>query len=320
MDMFTKLASKYKVQNPLQSSSQVAKSNTHIEEKAQLLPPAHNPQSVPFGNVEITPQLNLDVNSHSQQPSMFSNQLSSGSSFPFSSSHSQGNSQSPFGSSSVGANQLPAFGGSGAPFGHSNSNTAAPLSSPFGQTTTSLSSNSPFGNSGNDQMGAANLAAAPSNSQFSGRSPRDMLYSFYQQYNPQKLAEVDKVLVKYNGNEEQMFRNLAKKYNMDPSVFGLSSAPAPSIMTGVGMAGISSPVGFGQPSALGGGPTFGGVSTPTTPSFGGGSFGSNVAPTSSGFGFGSLAQSTPAPSGFGSFSSPTTAPFGASTPFGAPRR
>ena len=40
-----------------------------------------------------------------------------------------------------------------------------------------------------------------------------MLEEFYQTHNPAKLTEIDKVLEMYAGKEEQLFLNLAKKYN-----------------------------------------------------------------------------------------------------------
>ena len=167
-----------------------------------------------------------------------------------------------------------------------------------------------------------------------------MLSSFYREKNPGKLAEVDKLLAKYNGNEEQMFRNLAKKYQLDPSVFGVSAGPPPA--TG----GFGSPqaAGFGQQSTLGGGPSPFGQSasgfgqTPSQP-FGGGpsagstpshTFGSDANSSFGGASFGSLAHA-PSPSPFGGaptggFGAPQQgfgAPaggFSSPTPFGAPRR
>jgi hypothetical protein len=66
---------------------------------------------------------------------------------------------------------------------------------------------------------APEVAAA----KFNGSHPRDMLLDFYHTHNPIKVNEVDKVLAKYAGNEEQMFLNLAKKYNKDPSIFGITT-------------------------------------------------------------------------------------------------
>ncbi len=179
-----------------------------------------------------------------------------------------------------------------------------------------------------------------------GRSPRDMLVGFYQNYNPSKIAEVDKLLEKYRGSEEQMFRNLAKKYQLDPAVFGLQATP-------VAITPTPSLGGFGHISALGGGSTFGpssaSLGSPLRTSLGGGfgqtsSLGSGFsqalptsghvfgASSSPGLGtssFGALASfgSPPAPAGFGSPSAPSG--FGSSSggfnafgssPFGAPRR
>jgi hypothetical protein len=186
---------------------------------------------------------------------------------------------------------------------------------------------------------------------FQGRTAREMLVSFYQQKNPSKVAEVDKLLGKYRGNEEQMFRNLAKKYQLDPSVFGLPAAPpAPAGGFGSPQPG---PVAFGQQSTLGASP-FGQQSTPGGASpfgqssgfgqqpaagFGGGpaassgssahTFGSGTGATFGAPSFGTLAHSSsPSPFGAppsGSFGSPAPG-FGApaaggyGSPFGAPRR
>jgi len=162
---------------------------------------------------------------------------------------------------------------------------------------------------------------------------------FYQQYNPSKLGEVDKVLTKYKGKEEQLFRNLAKKYNLDASAFGLPPAPAAS---GFGSP-APGPTAFGQASTLGGTSTFGGSggfgqtsqmgfgSTSNTGS--GTAFGSGMSSAQGTSSFGSLAQA-PSPSPFGSapamgggFGSPapgfgatSSMGFGGNTPFGAPRR
>ena len=82
-----------------------------------------------------------------------------------------------------------------------------------------------------------------------------MLTAFYQQKDPSKLASIDKFLAKYAGQEDQLFRNLAKKYNIDPSMFGVSAA-APAPAAG-GFGAATSPGGFGQHSTLGGGSLFG---------------------------------------------------------------
>merc|ERR1712238_529739 len=77
---------------------------------------------------------------------------------------------------------------------------------------------------------------------FGGKNPREILTAFYQEYNPTKVSEVDKLLNKYNGNEEQMFRNLAKKYNVDPSIFGPgTSMPRPSPSFGSSITSTATP-------------------------------------------------------------------------------
>ena len=54
---------------------------------------------------------------------------------------------------------------------------------------------------------------------------RDMITSFYQTYNPAKTSgEIDSILVKYAGREEVLFKNLAKKYTVDVSIFGISAS------------------------------------------------------------------------------------------------
>lgn len=68
-------------------------------------------------------------------------------------------------------------------------------------------------------LSAPEVAAA----KFGGRHPRDMLLDFYHTHNPTKVNEVENILAKYIGNEELMFLNLAKKYNKDPSIFGITT-------------------------------------------------------------------------------------------------
>jgi len=170
-----------------------------------------------------------------------------------------------------------------------------------------------------------------------GQSPRDILVAFYQKYNPTKLSDVDHLLTKYQGREETLFRNLAKKYNLDPSCFGLkhSSQPPgasfPNSNTAFASGSTTGPFGgtstnhaFGASSNLGGASPFSGFA-------GAGSGGQNS--------FGNPTPSAPAPtppsSGFASFAGPSTASFGSvsasggfgnvsnfgnMTPFGAPRR
>lgn len=165
---------------------------------------------------------------------------------------------------------------------------------------------------------------------FNGKTARDLLLQFYKEKNPSKVSDVDKLLAKYSGREDHMFRNLAKKYNLDPSVLGVSAgAPAPSPGFGSPSAtpafGQASPMGtgtspfgqssggFGQPSTFGGGPKPSGTST----------FGSGMTSSFGSSGFGSLAQSSPSPFGVGQssgFGAPAASFGSVSSPFGAPRR
>ena len=126
-----------------------------------------------------------------------------------------------------------------------------------------------------------------------------------------------------------MFRNLAKKYSLDPIVFGLTTAPPVAAIGGISQPGIvGTPLAFGQPTPLGGSPF--GMVLPTAPSFGvtpgafGQTFGSAGTIAMGSPSFGALANA-PAQANFGSLVSPQGAfnastPFGGSSPFGAPRR
>ena len=243
-----------------------------------------------------------------QQPSLFGSQPSLAPSL-FGSVPS---SKTPFGSPMSSPPPAPAFGSSPSPFGTLNSsiNSSAPA----------------FGSSGSSM------------NTFAGKSPREMLVSFYQQHKPEKIAEVDKLLNKYMGREDELFRNLAKKYNMDPALFGLSSQPpAPAGFGSPSTVGFGTSPGFGQPSQLGGGPSpFGGssgggfgqpsplgFSSPGSGIGGGSTFGQATGGFGGATSFGALAQgTTQSPFGSPSFGGPAGGgmPFGSATPFGAPRR
>ena len=79
---------------------------------------------------------------------------------------------------------------------------------------------------------------------------RDVLISFYNVHNPSKLCEVDKTLERYTGKEEELFTNLAKRYNVNPSIFGIDEedvdTPVKSNATGAFMAYASSNNTFGS--------------------------------------------------------------------------
>lgn len=191
----------------------------------------------------------------------------------------------------------------------------------FGGTSTSTTGTSVFGQSAPATLFSSTPFASTSaqtSTKFGGRSPRDMLVAFYQNHNPSKVGEVDKALAKYQGREELMFLNLAKKYNVDPAQFGIQQQQAtgmPSHAPGFGSS-------FGSPGVLGGG-TISGFGSPTpasssfssTPSSGG--FG-GFASTQTRGGFGALAG--PSPSAYGG-AAPASTPFGGgASPFGAARR
>jgi hypothetical protein len=318
VEMFAKLAKKYNVPSPLDAAATI---------------PAPGPSSTALGKTA---------------PSPFAT--------PVAPMPSSSNITSVFGSTAKVTGV--AFGApSPSPFGASASQPSSSIGqSPFGKPAASPfgSSPSPFGPPGTSQASPFGQQAAPqpaatptSKTLIGGREPREVLVAFYQKYNPSKVGDVDKNLLKYKGNEELLFRNLAKKYNLDPTIFGLSPTPPassapfgqPSASGGFGQtsqpfASPSTP-GFGQTSTLGGGSaTFGSLSP--APAFG--------SPSPIGGGqatFGSMAQSrtqqtTPfggsgmqQTGGFGSLSSGSSfggggafgggaAPGG--NPFGAPRR
>lgn len=298
--MFEKLANKYKVENPLKqnvsSAGQISTSGL-------------------FGK---TPDNSTNTTMASfGTPSSFQQSASAApSSNAFASMSTPSTTQSPFGA----ALSAP----SPSPFGAASSSATSP--SPFGVASSAPSpfSSPPVPSFGQPSFPVAQTFAqpamtgqpspgpAPTQVTFAGRSPRDLLVAFYQQHNAAKIAEVDKLLEKYKGNEEQMFRNLAKKYSLDPSVFGLQATPVASNPT------PPHNTGFGQLSALGGGSAFGTsngpLGSPLRTSMGGG-FGQT---SSLGSGF---SQALP-PSGhvFGASSSPGfgTASFGALASFGSP--
>ena len=172
---------------------------------------------------------------------------------------------------------------------------------------------------------------------FGGKTAREILVDFYQQHNPSKITEVDKLLAKYAGNEENLLRNLSRKYNIDERLFGLPSLPAASDFSSSPAPtpfGVSTAFGsgFGAGSShLGGGPAPSSFGTSRTVAFGAGlsqlrgafgqppqasasstsfsgSLGSSTFASSPSVSFGALASSGQGGSGFG-FTSPP-APFG----------
>jgi len=281
--MFAKLAKKYKVLDPL--SDQNASMNTGTTPfgtNAAALSPfgssggfgsSSAPTASPFGGTPAASPFGVTKPSIATTPSPFGGTPPA----PFGGSTS---SSTPFNSSSQGFGKPTA-----SPFGQQ-----APAASPFGQTSQPVVS--PYGKASTPSFPATTGGGAT----FGGKTAREILLAFYQQRNPSKISEVDKLLAKYAGKEELLLRNLAKKYNLDPSLFGLSTAPTPTFGSSVPM---------GQSSAFG----------QTAPAIGGGGFGSTA--PSSGFGsFGQAAQTNPG--GFGSLSAGNSNGFGPSAPVPAP--
>jgi hypothetical protein len=343
-EMFEKLAQRYNVPNPLARAAGTSTALSATPEKSAPSPFTMAQTSSPFGAPFASPS-----------PSPFS-------------AVGQSTSTSPFGTAPTTASPSP-FGGlapAPATFASSSLTSSAPTvsASPFGATPTpgaaaplaptpfSQAAPSPFASPPPAASSSAFGGVLGGGGTFSSGSARDRLVSFYRQHNPSKVEEVDKLLTKYQGNEEQLFRNLAKRYNLDPAVFGLPSTPSlgstpppPSHPTQPAPSFGGGSPGFGQPSALGSSPfgiPFGSSGTTASTSspfaasqssgfgqisaigaFGSGAGSSSAAPVGSapslgGFGstsggvFGSAASSAPA--GAASFGS--LAGVGASGGFG----
>ncbi|GMH94727.1 hypothetical protein TL16_g12986, partial [Triparma laevis f. inornata] len=249
---------------------------------------------------------------------------------------------SPFGNNAAAPAPSP-FGNTAAapvpsPFGNT---AAAPAPSPFGNTAAATASNpfnsgagaasspfgmkTPFAGAGASPFGGGEAAPAPTATHFGGggggfgqqqQQPaaaaggmdyRSILMKFYQEKNPLKINEVDKVLMKYKGQEPKLFANLAKKYNLPPTYFsnavaggggggggfggggfgGGAAAPAPSPFGGGGFGVGATQLGGGLPGGGfggGGAPAFGGGGG------GGGGFGAAAQGGGGGFGFGGNPQ------------------------------
>ncbi len=50
---------------------------------------------------------------------------------------------------------------------------------------------------------------------------REKLIQFYKDHNPSKVDSVDRTLEKYGSREEELFKNLAKRYGVDPLLLGI---------------------------------------------------------------------------------------------------
>lgn len=301
-EMFNKLAKKYNAPNPLGISSEVTASPSPFG-KATSATSVSTSSTLGFGQSG-----NFGNASNSLGPTAFGQSTSAPSTTPFGKSSSSTSAAS-FGQSST------SIASKSSPFGQPSTATPfgqTPASTPFGQQ--SIQASTPFGTTSQG-------SAQP---KFGDKTAREILVSFYQQHNPAQLGKVDQLLQKYVGNEEKMLRNLAKKYNMDPSAFGLTNTPVPPPASSFGS---TTPPSFGQTSGFGASLSsstpfgqssgFGDTKTQSASPFGStntGGFGSFAQSNQSG-GFGSLANNSSA-SGFSNtnFSSQTN------TPFGAPRR
>ena len=311
MEMFAKLAKKYKVSSPLDSISETGKpsESAPITASPSLLkttvPPMPSFSSTAGLDSGITP---FGASKPQASPSPFSSTI--GKSSPIS--------QSPFGepSTNIFGSVTPSSPSS---FGHPSTKTV----SSFGSAPQAApSSSSPFGPMSTQTTsafsGAPQMAPSSSTSTLiGGREPREVLVAFYQKYNPSKLHEIDKVLTKYKNEEELLFRNLAKKYNLDPEVFGLPSNPQKSGFGSAGSGGMQggfgqttpfgesassgfgSSLGSGQPPSTFGSPS-GGITFGSSSAIGGHTFGSSSAIGGGQVAtFGSLASSGASASPFG---------------------
>ena len=45
-------------------------------------------------------------------------------------------------------------------------------------------------------------------------SPKDQVYKIYEKVNPEKLGELDQIMLKYEGKEDELIKRLEKKYGI----------------------------------------------------------------------------------------------------------
>lgn len=306
-EMFQKLAQKYKTTNPMDGGTSQQAPAPSFAGFGASLPGAS--KASPFGSTPAT------------QASPFGTSQTS-TSTPFGTSSSDAK-KSIFGSSNAAPSTSP-FSSNAAPAPSSFSSNTAPAPSPFGRNAVGGFASNAGG------FGSNSATQAP---KFGGRNPRDLLVSFYQTHNPAKLGEVDKTLTKYAGKEEQLFINLAKKYNVDPAQFGVSAqqatqpqpsgfASSPAAPAFGSQSGFGTPS-FGSPGVLGGGAPLGSGGFGSSGSGGFGSTsnaGGGFASVSGGSTFGSLAAGGNSTGFGGTSASFANTGFGGSSPFGAARR
>eukprot|EP00931_Biecheleriopsis_adriatica_P102925 TRINITY_DN7782_c0_g1_i1.p1 TRINITY_DN7782_c0_g1~~TRINITY_DN7782_c0_g1_i1.p1 ORF type:complete len:2353 (-),score=629.77 TRINITY_DN7782_c0_g1_i1:22-7080(-) len=281
----------------------------------------------------------------------FGGMQSSGSSSPFggaaqgglfgggaSSSGFGGASSSGFGASSSGGGL---FGGAASSGGFGGGGFGAPATAgAFGAPASS----SPFGAPAGGSFGApasggglfggggmpaaspfgASTAAPAGGSEALVNEVRQKVTQIYQQFNPTKLGEVESLLAKYRGKEQELYLKVCKKYNVNPPPPLTSAAPqaagggAFGAPAQGGLFGGQQPSAFGAPQGQQASPFGGGMSSS--------GFGAAASPfggmSSSGFGGGAASPFGGACCGgatqpaFGNTSALGSAP-GAASPFGA---
>ena len=74
----------------------------------------------------------------------------------------------------------------------------------------------------------ATAPATPGPDDFGGRTLKEKLTAFYKIHNPTKVSEVDKLVAKYAGKEEQMSIILKKTYGQDLSIFDITETQTPT--------------------------------------------------------------------------------------------
>lgn len=169
--MFSKLAQKYKVPSPLDEAGQSRTSHSKSVPPETVFQTNGKPiKSAASGNIEST----------------FINQKTPLSDVPFLSSTTPVvESSSPFGA--TGFNPVPSFGTQATPFAQ----TSSSFPSSFGQGTALMSSPTPF------PAIVSSPGVSTTATTSGGKTARELLTQFYQEKNPSKIGEVEKLLVKY---------------------------------------------------------------------------------------------------------------------------
>ena len=237
-ELFVKLSTKYKVANPLdgvvggmgggggqQSTPFGTQKSTGQPSPFGTKTPFNSGggagaspfgTKTPFGNTGAGAASPFGKSAAAPSPSPFGNSGSVAS--PFGNSAAATN--SPFGNAAAAPSPSP-FGNAAAPAPSPFGGSQQSNQSPFGGASSSQQSTPFGGNSGSTTTfgGGANTSGGfgAQASLGGGGDYRSMVTKFYQQYNPTKVSDVDKVLMKYRGQEQKMLANLSKKYNLPPN-------------------------------------------------------------------------------------------------------